>query len=297
MTNESSTLVTSNTLISFAEFLESVPPSTPASIKDVRTSIGAGTWRLHTPEIKLHCSDKNCNGSRFFRFTGTPISLPFDDEDDNQRNLYLVYQCWNCQNTTKTFALLVGLVESNKPGGICFKYGEAPVYGPPTPSRLLRLLDDDREMFLKGRRCENQGLGVGAFAYYRRVVENQRSRIFEEIIRVSEKLRASPEMINTLRAAQQEIQFNKSMKSVKDAIPAALLINGQNPITLLHSALSVGLHTESDEICLQFAHAARLVLIELADRLGQALKDEAELNNAVKLLQQAHQGSGNQMKT
>ena len=104
-------------------------------------------------------------------------------------------------------------------------------------------------------------------------------------------------MINTLRAAQQEIQFNKSMKSVKDAIPAALLINGQNPITLLHSALSVGLHTESDEICLQFAHAARLVLIELADRLGQALKDEAELNNAVKLLQQAHQGSGNQMKT
>ena len=41
----------------------------------------------------------------------------------------------------------------------------------------MKLVGPDRDDFLKGRRCENQGLGVGAFIYYRRVVENQKNRI------------------------------------------------------------------------------------------------------------------------
>jgi hypothetical protein len=40
-------------------------------------------------------------------------------------------------------------------------------------------------------------------------------------------------------------------------------------------------HDKTDEECLELAHAARVVLAELADRLGQVLKDEAELKAAV----------------
>jgi hypothetical protein len=43
-------------------------------------------------------------------------------------------------------------------------------------------------------------------------------------------------------------------------------------------------HAQTDERCLELAHAVRLVLAELAERLGQALKDEAELNNALSRL-------------
>jgi hypothetical protein len=64
----------------------------------------------------------------------------------------------------------------------------------------------------------------------------------------------------------------------------SLLINGHNPLTLLHSALSKGLHAKTDEECLELAHDVRIVLTELAERLGQALKDEAELNTAVSRL-------------
>jgi hypothetical protein len=64
-------------------------------------------------------------------------------------------------------------------------------------------------------------------------------------------------------------------------MPQALLINGHNPLTILHSALSDGLHAQTDEHCLELAHDVRVVLAELADRLGQALKDEAELTQAV----------------
>ena len=41
------------------------------------------------------------------------------------------------------------------------------------------------------------------------------------------------------------------------------------------------MHAEADSDCLKLATSIRVVLTELADRMGQALKDEAELTQAV----------------
>jgi hypothetical protein len=139
-------------------------------------------------------------------------------------------------------------------------------------------------MFLRGRRCENQGLGVGAFVYYRRVVENQKSRIISEILKVAERIGAPAEKLQSLRASITEVQFSVAMSSIRDAVPESLLINGHNPMTLLHSALSEGVHNLSDEECLEIASSIRVVLTELSERLSQALKDEAELKNALSKL-------------
>jgi hypothetical protein len=136
-------------------------------------------------------------------------------------------------------------------------------------------------LFLRGRRCENQGLGIGAFVYYRRVVEDQKNRILAEIIKVAQTISAPPEAIVALEGAQKEHQFSKAIDSVKDAIPQRLLIDGQNPLALLHAALSKGLHNRSDEMCLEVATDIRLILAELAELLGHALKDERELKEAV----------------
>jgi hypothetical protein len=144
------------------------------------------------------------------------------------------------------------------------------------------LFGEDREIFLKGRRCENQGLGIGAFTYYRRIVENHKTQILDEIIGVATKV--APGMVETLERAKSENQFSKAVESVKDAIPPTLLINSHNPLTLLHSALSKGLHAQTDEQCLELARDIRLVLAELAERIGQALRDEAELNAAISRL-------------
>ena len=169
-------------------------------------------------------------------------------------------------------------------GGIAYKLGELPPFGPPTPSRLIKLIGPDREIFLKGRRCENQGLGIGAFVYYRRVIESQKNRILDEILKVAKKLNATPESISELENARTETQFSKALSSVKTAIPQSLLINGHNPLLLLHSALSEGVHELSDEECLEIASSVRIVLVELSDRLAQALKDEVELNHALNKL-------------
>jgi hypothetical protein len=116
------------------------------------------------------------------------------------------------------------------------------------------------------------------------VVENQKNRILTEVIKVAEKLNAHADTIAILENAKSETQFSKALSSVKDAMPQALLLNGHNPLTLLHSALSDGLHDESDERCLELAHDIRVVLGELAERLAQSMRDEAELATAVSRL-------------
>ena len=81
-----------------------------------------------------------------------------------------------------------------------------------------------------------------------------------------------------------EIQFSKAVENVKTAIPEVLFIKGHNPLTLLHSALSEGLHEVSDEMCLVAASDIRLILFEFAERLTEAMTDQKELNEALSRL-------------
>ncbi|MCD4679872.1 MAG: hypothetical protein K8S00_05740, partial [Bacteroidales bacterium] len=129
------------------------------------------------------------------------------------------------------------------------------------------------------------GLGIGAFVYYRRVIENQKNRILDEIIKVGERTNLKDVKLQKLIEAKNENQFSKALENVKDAIPPSLKINGSNPLSLLHSALSDGLHDQTDEHCLNIASSIRIVLAELSERISVALKDEVELKEAIKKLQ------------
>jgi hypothetical protein len=143
------------------------------------------------------------------------------------------------------------------------------------------MIGPDKDLFLKGRAAESQGLGIAAFAYYRRIVEGQKNRLLDEVIRVARLLGAKAEIIATLEAAQNETQFSRAVEMVKDVIPPALMIKGHNPFTLLHGAISKDLHTATDEECGENATAIRVVLVNLAERMSDALKDERELTSAL----------------
>jgi hypothetical protein len=166
------------------------------------------------------------------------------------------------------------------------KYGQTPTFGAYTPARLLRLVQSDHQLFLQGRRAESRGLGIGAFAYYRRVVENQRNRIIVQIAKVAKVVGSTPAIDALFVEAQNQYQFSKSIEMLKDFIPQALLINGENPLVLLHSALSKGLHDAemTDQHCLELAQSIRTVLTELAERASAAMKENKELADALKVL-------------
>lgn len=264
------------------QFLEQVHPSVEKEIEGLWTtayySSGGGSFRRITwPDLRLHC--KVCAGERTFR-NNSPEQVGRDKQFANAHPFYI---CGDCHEQTKNYALHVTL--DDRGDGTLYKYGELPPFGIPVPNRLLRLFGNvDGSIFLKGRQCENLGHGIGAFSYYRRIVESHKNDIFNEIIKVAETVGAPQDLIDELEAAKVEISFAKSIGHIKTALPQGLLINGHNPLNALHGALSVGIHNESDEDCLAAAQAVRLVLSDLVEKIATLKQDNKQLNDAVQLL-------------
>jgi hypothetical protein len=236
---------------SFVEFLQSCPPGEEWIICDLiqlnkLTQIGVD-------EICIECTSDACGGLRTFECV-RHFEPPLVADSDNYS--FSRFMCRNCRRSFKTFAVRFKIQDDSSFGPI-LKLAEDPPFGPRIPSRVVSLIGPDKDLFFKGRRSENQSLGIGAFAYYRRVIENQKNRLLEEIIRAAKRVGANPKQIELLEAAVKENQFSKAIDSVKNAMPPELMIKGYNPLTLLHTALSEGLHAMSDTQCLELATSIR----------------------------------------
>ena len=264
---------------SVKDFFESVHPGVFEKVHSLSEDVAGAFNYITWPTLELFCANDKCNGIRFF----DSLNKKFDLDIGIDIEQFVTFRCRNCKETYKSYAIKIRIKNSNGDGEL-FKYGEHPTFGSPTPAKLITLFGSERDYYLKGRRAENQGLGIAAFAYYRRVVEHQKARIFDEIIRVSKQLKASQNILDELEAAKSETQFSSAISKMKHGIPDGLLINGHNPLTLLHSALSEGIHAQTDEECLEIATSIRIVLTEMVEKIKNAVSDEAQLNKAVSRL-------------
>lgn len=272
-------------LAGMSDLLVDMPPNSVVALEDA--VIGEWQYSLNLPDLQLYCTASSCRRP-MIHSCGSSLS-------PNQGEVYrgfLKYKCNHCRERQYVFAITTRYDKDNDVV-VATKVGQVPGFGPPLSDKMLVLTGADREVFLKGRRSENQGLGIGAFAYYRRVVENQRGRILDLILSTAEKLGLDQSVLEAFEQAKQETQFTKSVELVKDVFPDSLrLTGGHNPLTLLHSALSDGLHAQSDEDCLKYASAIRVVLTALAERVDRVLSDEKEVEEALKTL--LHRPAGGQ---
>ncbi|WP_105258404.1 hypothetical protein [Pseudoalteromonas sp. T1lg88] len=208
------------------------------------------------------------------RFTSHPITL--------------MYGCSHCRKSNYVFHLTITCsVTENATNDTTFKIqkvGQTPPHGERTPDKFLKVFGKERGLFLKGVQCENRGLGIGAFSYYRRVLEAKKNTLFDEIIKVLKLESSNIALINELEAAKKEGQFTKAVDTIKVALPDYLLINNHNPLKLMYSALSEGLHSHTDEKCLDLARTIKLILFTFLEKLEFALKSHDEVNEAVNRL-------------
>lgn len=274
--------------ITLKEFLESIPPYremeiTDLNIFDGNLELGMGNVYSNYPDITVECPI--CGGKRIFaRKKYLSETTNFDDS----KTKAFIYTCKNCEKFEKIYTLkFIELNEETKtrflPGKI-MKVGEYPPFGDSIPSKVISLVGKERDFFLKGRRCENQSLGIGTYAYYRRIIENQKDKLIDEIIKVCKKLGKQEALIAELENAKIEIQFSKAVDSIKEELPTSLYIEGQNPLKLLHNAVSRGIHNMTDEECLQYAGCIRIILFELTERINVILKDSKEIHDAISVL-------------
>jgi len=268
--------------ISFGTFLQEYPIGTRQAVKAYFKFDGSATpsyqYQKCTPVLRLHCD--TCEGIRNFegewqhyRYLESGTT-PYD---------FLLYTCRDCKQGKKRYSLYVTPITDHG-DGLALKMGEDPELNIKIPTNLRDLVGEDYPYFIKGLKCERHGLGIGAYSYYRRVVENQKDRMCSEILKVAKKLGAEKELTQNIENAINEVQFSKAIDTMKDALPESLLVDGHNPFKLLHKALSVGIHNQTDEKCLELAHHIRMVLTDLSERIKLALSEKRDLRSAVSSL-------------
>ena len=267
-------------------FLESAPPNVSVRISGlakerVSGEFGASRyWELvgfNPSRLDLHCNVDD--GVRRF-------SAP-ESNRHNRGYQFLEYVCRDCGEYSKTYALLTKL-ESTRGDGIpeIMKLGEFPPFSAPISARIQALLNkDDLELYQKGSRSEAQGLGIGAATYFRRIVESHWKRLVTKLRDAARKL--GHDDLTAFDDALKEVRFSAAVDKLKDAIPDKLLIlNGDNPLTVLYSPLSTQLHELTDEECLQQAADIRTVLTALLENIADVLKDQEALKSAAHRLNQ-----------
>lgn len=268
--------------IKFEDFLSTYPPGEVQAIGNLGVIRSpSSTPILIKPRLKLYCPNSVCSGVRFFdSYQTKKVTL-----SEKWSRIFLHYSCANCRTHSKIFAIMARW-NTDIDEGEAIKVGEWPPFGPKVSARVISILGENKDLFLMGRRAEIQGLGIGALAYYRKVIENQKDHIIDEIIRVVRRTGSPEPHIEKLKSAKMEKRFKEAVELISDALPQALLINGYNPLALLDQAISKGSYAHNDTDALKLATALRRILSELAERVVRALEDQTDLDEAVNFILQ-----------
>jgi hypothetical protein len=198
----------------------------------------------------------------------------------------LKYICTHCEKFERLFLVRIG---SDKQGSYLMKAGQYPAWEITSEPNIEKLLGTHAGYYKKGLVCESQGYGIGAFSYYRRIVEETIDSLLVEIADL-----LSGEDLDkfnmALEKTKQTIVTAEKIDLVKDLLPPILRPDGMNPLSALHSALSEGLHVESDEECLELAQHCRQVLVFLVNQVAASKEAAKSFTSSMRRLLEKRAG-------
>ncbi len=239
-----------------AKFLETFP-----LYRKFHTEVPLWFEDIPRPPIKMHCND--CASVQTFNMTNAYWEHHSMRDDPCGEVLRVVYACAACKRNNRFF-----LLKFADDRGYVMKVGQYPPWEIVPDKALSELLGDHQDYYKKGLVCESQGYGIGAYAYYRRIIEAIIDSLLDSIadlIPESEK----QQYIEALNKTKETIIAQEKIELVKDLLPEILRPDGMNPLNLLHSTLSEGLHAKTDEECLEIAGSIRDILVFLVNQILQ----------------------------
>jgi hypothetical protein len=135
------------------------------------------------------------------------------------------------------------------------KIGQYPAQSIVVPKELQKNLGPEGiALYQKALIIRNQGYGLGAVTYIRRVVEDKTNELIEVAAKLAESLHVDAKIVEQTRAAATErTTYDKKLKIAATVLPDALLINGINPLAELYNLVSEGVHGLSEEDCVAVA--------------------------------------------
>ena len=192
--------------------------------------------------------------------------------------LRAVYRCSHCDEYERYFFVAIDTELK-----WLMKVGQHPSWEIQGDPNIEKLLGKHSGYYRKGLVCESQGYGIGAFGYYRRIVEEVIDELLTEIsaLMSGDDLKQFSSALEKTRAT---IVTQEKIELVKDLLPGILRPNGMNPLSALHSSLSEGLHAESDDQCLEQAAIIRQILVFLVNQVAASRATSKDFTDSMRKL-------------
>jgi hypothetical protein len=192
--------------------------------------------------------------------------------------------CQQCKKYAVHF-LISGSTSRDKNGNKKFyirKVGQnpAPVI---TPTRDVSnfLNEDDKDFYGKALKNLKYGHGIGAYAYFRRIIENEIHRIVKRISAIN--LPDSNKIIEALEQYKEKHQMSRLIEEITPYLPKSLKDDQSNNILkLLYDQSSTALHELSEEDCLEKAGYIDTLFSYLVKKLNEEQYEIDEIKKAIK---------------
>jgi len=191
---------------------------------------------------------------------------------------YTEFTCVSCQRFSKLFILNLEKVENSILK--ITKIGEYPQKQLKRNKELAKFFKSDKEEYNKAVICISHGYGVAAFAYMRRIIENNIHQLLDMI---AEDDMADNSIKVALAELRNESPMSQKIAIANKALPSYLMINGHNPLGAMYKVLSEGVHSLSDDECLRRTEAVQNCLEYIISGLAthkkskEAFKDNLDL--------------------
>jgi hypothetical protein len=228
--------------------------------------------------VNMHC--QVCGSRQTFNMTNEYYQIGNGGHNYEARNrvLDLQYLCESCKQFERRF-----FVSINNDVDTFYKVGQYPEWEIKMDKLLEKTLGRHSVNFKKGLVCESQGYGIGAFSYYRRITEDIIDELLDSISDLIEEDHKK-EYEKALQKAKSTRVTQDKIDIVKDLLPTILKPNGMNPLGVLHSELSEGLHAATDESCLENANHIKSILIFLINQIIQSKESAKSFTTSMKSL-------------
>lgn len=176
----------------------------------------------------------------------------------------VVYTCQNCPNAPSAVRYYFYWGQKDEPAdsvGEFIKVGQWPPLEERVPAALEKALDKEDLAFYKNAiRMRNYNLGVAAVAYLRRVVENRINDVLDVLAEAAQEHSFAAEELKKIKDAKSSYRFDDKIDYAAKLLPPYLRPTGKpNPIDVLHDLTSGGLHSKSEEECIDIFDRVRKV--------------------------------------
>jgi hypothetical protein len=257
-------------------------------------------WPLYTPfestdyrppdRISFHCAGRDCNKETTWTLGGKT------HETKAQPYFWHVhYQCTLCQKRHFVVCYIQHGYKTKQVMGPSGEYqsgyytqvlklGQYPALSIDIPKALQNNLGAGAaSLYKKALICRNEGFGLAAVTYIRRVVEDKTDELIEVVSQLAESHKVDSEVIKKIRAAKTErTTYDNKLKIAATVLPASLVVDGVNPLGELYSLVSAGVHDLTEEECIAVADETKGVFEFTFTKLRAETKERQEFVSTVK---------------